>query len=111
MTLITDGYFCAVAIPAVFWLGIGNSGFGSLAVPVSVPQAAAILMPVLLLIDLLGFAAFFNAVDRALLKFSLPFGLLGVVIGTVLFKLFDPHLVAGIVGIFTGATLRISTAP
>jgi uncharacterized membrane protein YfcA len=110
MTLITDPYFYAVAIPAVFLLGIGKSGFGSgfgsLAVPmmalaVSVPQAAAILMPVLLLIDLLGLAAFRKHVDRALFKFLLPFALLGVAIGTMLFKLLDAHLVAGIVGVVT----------
>lgn len=110
MTLITDPYFYAVSIPAVFLLGIGKSGFGtgfgSLAVPmmalaVTVPQAAAILIPVLLLIDLLGLAAFRNDVDRALLRFLLPFGLLGVLIGTLLFKLLDAQWVAGIVGVFT----------
>jgi uncharacterized membrane protein YfcA len=110
MVLITDPFFYAVAIPAVLLLGISKSGFGagfgSLAVPmmalaVTVPQAAAILMPVLLVMDLLGMAAFRNNVDRALLKFLLPFGLLGIGIGTLLFKLLDAHLVAGIVGLFT----------
>jgi uncharacterized protein len=110
MTLITDPFFYAVAIPAVLLLGISKSGFGagfgSLAVPmmalaVTVPQAAAILMPVLLLMDLLGMAAFRHNVDRKLLKFLLPFGLLGIAIGTLLFKLLDAHLVAGIVGVFT----------
>jgi uncharacterized protein len=108
--LITDPFFYAVAIPAVLLLGISKSGFGagfgSLAVPmmalaVSVPQAAAILMPVLLLMDLLGLAAFRNDFDRKLLKFMLPFGLLGIVIGTLSFKLLDAKLVAGIVGGFT----------
>lgn len=110
MPLISDPFFYAVAIPAVLLLGVSKSGsgagFGSLAVPmmalaVTVPQAAAILMPVLLLMDLLGMAAFRNNVDRQLLRFLLPFGLLGIVIGTLLFKVLDAKVVAGIVGGFT----------
>lgn len=110
MPLITDPYFYAVAIPAVLLLGLSKSGFGagfgSLAVPmmalvVSVPQAAAILMPVLLVMDLLGMAAFRQNVDRRLLRFLIPFGLLGIVIGTLLFKVLDAQVVAGIVGGFT----------
>jgi uncharacterized membrane protein YfcA len=110
MLLITDPYFYAVAIPAVLLLGLSKSGFGagfgSLAVPmmalvVTVPQAAAILMPVLLVMDLLGMAAFRKNVDRRLLRFLIPFGLLGIVIGTLLFKWLDARVVAGIVGFFT----------
>lgn len=108
--LITDPYFYAVAIPAVLLLGISKSGFGagfgSLAVPlmalaVTVPQAAAILMPVLLLMDLLGLHAFRRHFDWKLIRFMVPFGLLGTVVGTVLFKALNAHTVAGIVGVFT----------
>ncbi|MDO9132036.1 sulfite exporter TauE/SafE family protein [Hydrogenophaga sp.] len=110
MPLITDPYFYAVSIPAVLLLGVSKSGFGagfgSLAVPmmalaVTVPQAAAILMPVLLVMDLLGMAAFRKNVDRPLLRFLLPFGLIGIVIGALLFKALDAKVVAGIVGGFT----------
>jgi len=38
-------------------------------------------------------------VDLKLLKFLLPYGLLGTVIGALLFKVLDPRIVAGIVGI------------
>lgn len=109
-SIITDPYFYAVTIPAVLLLGVSKSGFGagfgSLAVPmmalaVSVPQAAAILMPVLLLMDILGMAAFRKDFDLKLLKFVVPFGLVGIVIGTLLFRVLDPHTVAGIVGVFT----------
>lgn len=108
--LITDPYFYAVAIPAVLLLGVSKSGFGagfgSLAVPlmalaVSVPQAAATLMPVLLLMDILGMAAFRKDFDLKLLRFLIPWGLIGTVIGTLLFKLLNTNTVAGIVGFFT----------
>ncbi|MDD2844570.1 MAG: sulfite exporter TauE/SafE family protein [Rhodoferax sp.] len=107
---ITDPFFYAVTIPAVLLLGVSKSGFGagfgSLAVPmmalaVSVPQAAAILMPVLLLMDVLGMAAFRKDFDLKLLKFLIPCGLVGIVVGALLFKLLDARLVAGIVGVFT----------
>lgn len=108
--LITDWHFYAVSIPAVLLLGLSKSGFGSgfgsLAVPimalsVTVPQAAAVLMPILLVMDLLGLAAYRKDFDRELLRFVIPMGLLGTVVGTVLFKLLDPRWVAGIVGVFT----------
>ena len=108
--LITDPYFYAVTIPAVLLLGVSKSGFGagfgSLAVPlmalaVSVPQAAATLMPVLLLMDILGMAAFRKDFDLKLLRFLIPCGLIGIVIGALLFKLLNTNTVAGIVGFFT----------
>lgn len=110
LPIITEPWFYAVTVPAVLLLGVSKSGFGagfgSLAVPimalaVTVPQAAAILMPVLLLMDLLGMAAFRKDFDLRLLRFLLPFGLLGTVIGAVLFRLLDAHVVSGIVGGFT----------
>jgi len=110
LPIITDPFFYVVAVPAVLLLGISKSGFGvgfgSLAVPlmalaVTVPQAAAVLMPVLLLMDLLGLAVFRKDFDKALLKFLVPFALVGTLIGTLLFKLLDAKVVAGMVGAFT----------
>ena len=110
LPIISDWHFYAVAVPAVLMLGVSKSGFGagfgSLAVPmlalaVTVPQAAAILMPVLLLMDLLGLAAFRRDFDRSLLYFLIPFGLVGTVVGTVLFRALPAHTVAGNVGVFT----------
>ncbi|HSH90390.1 MAG TPA: sulfite exporter TauE/SafE family protein [Ramlibacter sp.] len=110
LPIVSDPFFYAVAIPAVLLLGISKSGFGaafgSLAVPmmalaITVPAAAAMLMPVLLVMDLMGMAALRKHFDRKLIRFMVPLGLLGTVVGTLLFKLLDARLVAGIVGIFT----------
>jgi uncharacterized protein len=105
-----DPWFFAAAIPAVLLMGLSKSGFGSgfgsLAVPimalsVPVPQAAAIFMPLLLVMDLLGIAAFRRDVDKVLLRFLLPFGVVGIGLGTVLFQWVSPHWVAGVVGVLT----------
>nr|WP_246316144.1 sulfite exporter TauE/SafE family protein [Tepidicella baoligensis] len=91
-------------------MGISKSGFGSgfgaLAVPmmalaVTVPQAAAIMMPLLLVMDILGMAALRRDVDWRLFRFLVPFALLGTLIGTLLFRWVDPRLVAGLVGLLT----------
>ena len=112
--LITDWQFYAVAIPAVLLLGVSKSGFGagfgSLAVPimalaVTVPQAAAILMPILFVMDVMGLAAYRKHFDWKLLRFLIPLGLVGTVVGTLSFRLLDARLVAGIVGVFTLAFL------
>ena len=110
LPLITDPYFYAAAVPAVLLMGISKSGFGvgfgTLAVPlmamtITVPQAAAILMPVLLPMDLLGIAAFRKDSYKALLRFLIPMGLIGTVIGALLFRSLDARAVAGIVGALT----------
>ncbi len=110
LPLITDPFFYAVAIPATLLMGVSKSGFGtgfgSLAVPlmalaVSVPEAAAIMMPVLFFIDVLGLAAFRKNLDFKLLQFLVPCGLVGTLMGYLLFKVLDARVVAAMVGGFT----------
>jgi uncharacterized membrane protein YfcA len=50
------------------------------------------------LMDLLGMAAYRKDLNKALLKFMLPFAFCGVLLGSLLFKLLNAQVVAGIVG-------------
>jgi uncharacterized membrane protein YfcA len=107
---ITDPWFYAVAVPAVLLMGLGKSGFlsgfGALATPllaltVPVPQAAAIMLPLLLVMDATGLQQLWRERDRALLRWMLPAGLLGVGIGTLLFSVLSGKTVAALVGALT----------
>lgn len=107
LDLIRDPVFYMVAVPAVLLMGLAKSGFlggfGSLAVPVMalavpVPQAAAIMLPLLFVMDAAGLQQLWKERDRALLRLLLPAGLLGTVVGTVLFGLLSGKTVAAVVG-------------
>ena len=118
MPLITDPAFYAVAVPAVLLVGLSKSGvgagFGALGVPlmalaVPVPQAAAIMLPLLMVMDLLGLRALWRERDAALLRTLLPAGLLGTALGTLLFGWLSAKAVAGLVGGITLVFLLIRT--
>lgn len=111
---ITDPWFYAVAVPAVLVVGLSKSGFasgfGALAVPmialtVPVPQAAAIMLPLLMVMDATGLQQLWRNRDAALVRLLLPFGLLGTVIGALLFGVLSAKSVAAIVGGLTLAFL------
>jgi len=110
ITLVTDPWFYAVAVPAVLLMGLSKSGFaagfGSLATPlmalaVPVPQAAAIMLPLLLVMDGVGLQQLWRERDPALLRFLLPAALIGTLVGTLLFGRFTPAMLAGVVGALT----------
>ena len=110
MPVITDPWFYAVAVPAVLMMGLAKSGFlmgfGSLATPLMalalpVPQAAAIMLPMLLVMDFTGVRQLWHERDGDLLRLLLPAGLLGTLVGTLLFGVFSAQAVAGVVGAMT----------
>lgn len=107
LPLIADTAFYAVAVPAVLMMGLSKSGFlggfGSLAVPlmalaIPVPQAAAIMLPLLAVMDGFGLKQLWRERDPALLRLLLPAGLLGTVVGTLLFGVLSTKTVAAVVG-------------
>lgn len=114
MPLVADPWFYAVAVPAVLLTGLSKSGFasgfGSLAVPMialtmPVPQAAAIMLPLLMVMDATGLQQLWRDRDPALVRLLVPFGLLGIVVGTLLFGVLSAKAVAGLVGAMTLAFL------
>lgn len=107
--LVTEPGFYATAIPAVLLMGLSKSGlggFGALATPlmalaVPVPQAAAIMLPLLFVMDAVGLQQLWRECDRDLLRLLLPAGLLGTLVGTLLFGVLSAKTVAGVVGALT----------
>lgn len=108
--LITDPGFYAVAVPAVLLMAISKSGFGggfgALAVPLlalqlPVPQAAALMLPLLAAMDLMGLSALVRKADWEVLKRLVPAGLVGTVLGALAFRQLSPRAAAASVGVLT----------
>jgi uncharacterized membrane protein YfcA len=105
--LITDPIFYAAAIPAVLLTGISKGGFGSalggvgvpiMALAISPVHAAAILLPVLCLMDVVGVRAYFGKWDTATLKIMLPGAVLGILAGTFTFGMLSEDAIRMLVG-------------
>jgi uncharacterized membrane protein YfcA len=105
---ITDPLFYLVAVPAVLLAGISKGGFGAglgiLAVPLMtlrVPptQAAAIMLPILCLMDIFGIGAYRRTWDRANLTILFSGALVGTAIGAASFRYLDESLIRLLLGI------------
>jgi len=104
---ITDLLFYVVAVPAVLLTGISKGGFGGalggIAVPlmalaISPVQAAAIMLPVLCLMDLVGFRVYYGKWDVANLRIMLPGAVIGILFGTLTFGLFSEAAIRILIG-------------
>lgn len=93
LSFIADPWFYIVAAPCIALIGMGKGGFGAgatlialplLALVVSPIQAAAILLPILCIMDLTGLSAFYNKWDRTTMLRLLPGSMLGVGLGWLL---------------------------
>jgi hypothetical protein len=93
--LIDNPWFYVVALPAVFINGISKGGFGSglgivsvplMALTMPVTEAAAIMLPILCVMDLAALSAYRRSWDRENMKIMLPAGLAGVALGALTFR-------------------------
>lgn len=88
--MLTDPWFYLVSVPAVLLYGIAKGGFGGALAVISVPmmalvmpptQAAAILLPILVVMDMLVVKTYWGVFDRRALWLLLPGAIVGVGIG------------------------------
>jgi uncharacterized membrane protein YfcA len=107
--MIDDWVFYAFAIPSVILLGLGKGGFsglGLLSFPlmalVAPPlQAAAIILPILMVQDLVGVWAFRREFERENLKLIAPGALAGLVAGYVFAKSVSSAAILLLVGLIS----------
>jgi uncharacterized membrane protein YfcA len=92
--MIHEPLFWALAIPAVVLTGISKGGFGGgaavatplMALTIPPAQAAAIMLPVLCLMDIAGIRAYLGRWDRRVMSIIVPAGLAGSLIGALTFR-------------------------
>ena len=106
--MITDPWFYVAAVPAVLLFGISKGGFGGglgtaavplMALVVSPLQAAAILLPILCVMDLVAVWKFRGRWVWPELHVLLPASLIGILVGTLLFEYMSASFVRLVVGV------------
>ena len=108
--MLTDPWFYLVAVPAVLLYGVAKGGFGGAISIVSVPvmallmpptQAAAILLPILVVMDALVVKAYWGVFDRRALYLLLPGALLGIGIGYLSAEAMNEHYMRILIGVLS----------
>jgi len=104
---ITDPWFYLVAAPAILIVSISKGGFGGGLALLGVPmmslvmppaRAAAIMLPILLVMDAFSVWAYRRRYDRGVLAAMLPGAVVGVALGGLAFGILDDRLMRLIVG-------------
>ena len=98
--MLSDPGFYIASIPAVLLYGVAKGGFGGAVAVLSVPvmalvmpptQAAAILLPILVVMDVMVVKTYWGVFDKRSLKILLPGALLGITIGYVTAEIMNEH--------------------
>ena len=105
--MLTDPLFYAFAVPAILLTGISKGGFGSalsgigmplMAVAISPVQAAAIMLPILCLMDVVGFRVYYRKWDVANLRIMIPGAIVGIAFGALTFGFFSESAIRVLIG-------------
>ncbi len=106
--LLLDPWFYAAAVPAVILVGLSKGGFGGaigfvgvplMALAISPVQAAAILLPILVMMDLVSLWSWRGVFDRNLLWSMMPGSIIGIGAGWLTASLVTADMVRLIVGV------------
>ncbi len=121
MPLLTDPWFYAVAIPAVILVGLSKGGFAGgvgfagvplMALVISPVQAAAILLPILCVMDVAALWTWRGVFDRKVLTDMLPGSIVGIGLGWLLAASVTVAMIRLVVGlvalIFAGRRIYLS---
>jgi uncharacterized protein len=117
----TGPWLWVAAVFAVTLTGISKGGLGGSAGGVATPllamaippaQAAAIMLPVLCVMDLAGIRAYLGRWDaRLLARVLLPAGLLGTAVGTFTFRQLDDNWIRILLGVIALGFLAFNLVP
>ena len=104
---ILEAAFYWIAIPAVLITGLSKGGFGGglamlgtplLALTISPVQAAAIMLPVLLLMDVIGLLSYRGKIDWSIIRAMIPAALVGIFLGWLTASMVSDDWIRIIVG-------------
>ena len=108
--MIQDPVFYILAAMAVVIVGISKSGFGSglgvlgvplMALVIPPSQAAAIMLPLLCVMDIVNVLHYRSRFDRTNLLILIPAGLLGILLGTFTFGYLSDANVRILIGVIS----------
>lgn len=106
--LISDPLFYVVVIPAILLVGISKGGFGGgvgligtpmVALVATPTRAAAILLPILCAMDIVGVVAYRRNWDPVNMRILIPGSVLGILLGTATFRFLDESLIRLLIGV------------
>ncbi|MEM6461711.1 MAG: sulfite exporter TauE/SafE family protein [Pseudomonadota bacterium] len=106
----TDFIFYAAAIPAVILVGLSKGGLGGAFAMMGVPiltlvippvQAAAIMLPILIVMDMAGLWVWRHYNDSQTLKIMLPGAIIGIGIGWLTAEFVTADMIRLIVGVIS----------